>query len=586
MGPSGTPVGSSQSVSSAVLQTNSAILGSQRGPVAPQATFSSVISPRAPYNMNLLGNNANISALLNQTFGNGAKNTGPSGLSGFHRGNTDAMSDSNSLSVVSTDVGFSASRSSIVAPNMANSGSSGQVQNQQMPNSSGNMMFLDQQQSQVQKFEQQNLQHAQQLMQQFPVSHGQPQPQQRHIQSNRGGFAGMNSIKLESQTMNDQIGPQQSLHSFRNSGPVKLELQQNQIGKGIGPVKLEPHLDQAMLLQQPQHHQQQQQQQQQLQQQQQQQQQQQYQEQPFPHLSGQSSQPAIPQINLLQQQRVLQMQQQQQQQQLLKALPQQRPQLQQQFQQHNLPSRSTKPVYEPGMCARRLTQYMYQQQQRPDDNNIEFWRKFVADFFAPNARKRWCVSLYGNNRQTNGVFPQKERLVFGQHETTVEVLPRLLKVKYDSGTLEELLYVDMPREYQNAMGQIVLDYAKAIQESVFEHLRVVRDGQLRIVFSPDLKICSWEFCARRHEELIPRRLIVPQVSQLGAAAQKYQASAQSGANSSTPDLLSNCNTFLASARQLAKTLEVPLVNDLGYTKRFVRCLQVYGILPLLSSHSF
>jgi hypothetical protein len=27
-------------------------------------------------------------------------------------------------------------------------------------------------------------------------------------------------------------------------------------------------------------------------------------------------------------------------------------------------------------------------------------------------------------------------------------------------------------------------------------------------------------------------------------------------------------------RQLAKALEVPLVNDLGYTKRYVRCLQV------------
>lgn len=75
-------------------------------------------------------------------------------------------------------------------------------------------------------------------------------------------------------------------------------------------------------------------------------------------------------------------------------------------------------------------------------------------------------------------------------ETTVEVLPRLCKIKYDSGTLEELLYVDMPREYQNASGQIVLDYAKAIQESVFEQLRVVRDGQLRIVFSPDLKVES------------------------------------------------------------------------------------------------
>lgn len=78
-------------------------------------------------------------------------------------------------------------------------------------------------------------------------------------------------------------------------------------------------------------------------------------------------------------------------------------------------------------------------------------------------------------------------------EATVEVLPRLFKIKYESGTLEELLYVDMPREYQNSSGQIVLDYAKAIQESVFEQLRVVRDGQLRIVFSQDLKVSHEKF---------------------------------------------------------------------------------------------
>ena len=30
----------------------------------------------------------------------------------------------------------------------------------------------------------------------------------------------------------------------------------------------------------------------------------------------------------------------------------------------------------------------------------------MAEFFASNARKRLCVSLYGNSRQTNGVFPQ------------------------------------------------------------------------------------------------------------------------------------------------------------------------------------
>ncbi|GAV74372.1 LIM_bind domain-containing protein [Cephalotus follicularis] len=64
------------------------------------------------------------------------------------------------------------------------------------------------------------------------------------------------------------------------------------------------------------------------------------------------------------------------------------------------------------------------------------------------------------------------------------------------------------------------------------------------------------------------------VSQLGVVAQKYQASAQSASSTPTPDLRSNCNMFVAFARQLEKALEVPLFNDLGYTKRYVRCLQV------------
>lgn len=68
-----------------------------------------------------------------------------------------------------------------------------------------------------------------------------------------------------------------------------------------------------------------------------------------------------------------------------------------------------------------------------------------------------------------------------------------MQIKYASGTLEELLYVDMPRESQNGSGQIVLDYAKAVQESVFEQLRVVRDGQLRIVFNSDLKVYTSDF---------------------------------------------------------------------------------------------
>ncbi|XP_073294805.1 transcriptional corepressor SEUSS [Primulina huaijiensis] len=510
------PLGGAQQV-----QPNSGFLGG----MPSQNASPSLVSSRNQFNgMNMLGN---VSALLHQSFGNGIP------TSGLQRGIMESRAESDPLSSVGNGMGFNppSSSSSITT--------SGQVQGpQQFPNSSGSQMLTDQLQLESQNF--------QQNQHQFSAP-GNPQQQFQAI-----GAPGIGPVKLEPQVTNDQA-PQQ-LQPLQNLAMVKLEPQQLQITRSLAPVKMEPQqLDPSLFLQQ-----------QQL------------------LLSRQSSQAAAA-AQMLQQQRLMQLQHQQ----LLKAMPQQRSPLQAQFQPQNLPLRSPiKSVYEPGMCARRLTHYMYQQQHRPEDNNIEFWRKFVTEYFAPNAKKKWCVSMYGSGRQTTGVFPQDvwhceicNRKPGRGFEATAEVLPRLFKIKYESGTLEELLYVDMPREYQNSSGQIVLDYAKAIQESVFEQLRVVRDGQLRIVFTSDLKICSWEFCARRHEELIPRRLMIPQVSQIGAAAQKYQAAAQNTSScGSVSELQNNCNMLVASARQMAKALEVPLVNDLGYTKRYVRCLQISEVV--------
>uniref|UniRef100_A0A0C9S8D5 TSA: Wollemia nobilis Ref_Wollemi_Transcript_4892_3755 transcribed RNA sequence n=1 Tax=Wollemia nobilis TaxID=56998 RepID=A0A0C9S8D5_9CONI len=310
-----------------------------------------------------------------------------------------------------------------------------------------------------------------------------------------------------------------------------------------------------------------------------------------------------PQFHAILQQRVMQQQQQQQQQhqQLLQSLPQHlqrahlhqhQQQLRHHMQQHIQPPSLTKqPAMEIGSCARRLMQYIYHQRHRQPENSITFWRDFVAEYFAPHAKKRWCLSMYGNvGHHTLGVFPQAAMDVWQCEickskpgrgfETTVEVLPRLCKIKFDSGVVDELLFVDMPQEYRLHSGLMVLEYGKAIQESVYEQLRVVRNGQLRIIFTPDLKILSWEFCARSHEELLPRRLVAPQVNQLAMVAQKYQtAAAQSGSSGlSAQDLQSNCNMFVATGRQLARNLELQSLNDLGFSKRYVRCLQISEVV--------
>ena len=68
------------------------------------------------------------------------------------------------------------------------------------------------------------------------------------------------------------------------------------------------------------------------------------------------------------------------------------------------------------------------------------------------------------------------------------MLPRLNEIKYGSGVIDELLFLDVPRERKFANGIMMLEFSKAVQESVYEQLRVVREGQLRIIFAPDLKV--------------------------------------------------------------------------------------------------
>ncbi|KAL3650474.1 hypothetical protein CASFOL_006877 [Castilleja foliolosa] len=277
------------------------------------------------------------------------------------------------------------------------------------------------------------------------------------------------------------------------------------------------------------------------------------------------------------------LQQQQQQQQL---------QLRQQLQVQEMASASAgKRAYDGGVCSRRLMQYLYHQRQRPADNTIAYWRKFVSEYYSPRAKKRWCLSMYDNvGLHSLGVFPQAaldawQCDICGSKsgrgfEATFEVLPRLNEINFSSGVIDELLYLDLPRECRFQSGIMMLEYAKAVQESVYEQLRVVREGQLRILFTPDLKILSWEFCARRHEELLSRRLFAPQVNQLLQVAQKCQSTiSESGADGvSQPDLKSNSVLVVTAGRQLARSLELQSLNDLGFSKRYVRCLQVADVV--------
>jgi len=47
------------------------------------------------------------------------------------------------------------------------------------------------------------------------------------------------------------------------------------------------------------------------------------------------------------------------------------------------------------------------------DNSIAYWRKFVAEYYSPRAKQRWCLALYSNvGHHTAGVLPQATTVSF------------------------------------------------------------------------------------------------------------------------------------------------------------------------------
>lgn len=247
--------------------------------------------------------------------------------------------------------------------------------------------------------------------------------------------------------------------------------------------------------------------------------------------------------------------------------------------------RSPMPVAVVSRCLEILMLYIQEQRNRPQDNGIGFWRKLVHDYFAPGATERWCLSSYSSSqmsRNAQGLFPMDYWFcnICGMQpgrgfEYSTDVLPRLFKIKYDSGLLEELLCLDIAEEsYMVPPGKCVLEFPRAVHESVFPELRVVRYGKLRVTFNSSLKILSWEFCARVHDEVVPRKNLIQQAQQLTNLVEAEHE----GSDKDASNLKAQCNAFTFCAKQLKSKLEAPNVNDLGFSKRYVRCLQIAEVV--------
>ncbi|XP_062029262.1 probable transcriptional regulator SLK2 isoform X1 [Rosa rugosa] len=249
-------------------------------------------------------------------------------------------------------------------------------------------------------------------------------------------------------------------------------------------------------------------------------------------------------------------------------------------------------MHQPGVCSHRLMQYLYHTRTRPNDNSLAYWRQFVAEFYDPCAKRRWCLSCYDKvGDHALGISPDAAMVSSWPcgicncqsgrgFEVSFEVLPRLSKVTFEGGVVDELLFLDLPRESRFSSGLLMLECGRAVQKSVYERLQVVHEGRLRIIFSPNLKILSWEFCTRSHEIFLRRTSVAPQVSELGSAVRYYQCSIDDRESNglSSQDVQASCNKILEAGGQIEKALNLHEVDYLGFSKKNTRFLQIADVV--------
>ena len=217
------------------------------------------------------------------------------------------------------------------------------------------------------------------------------------------------------------------------------------------------------------------------------------------------------------------------------------------------------------------------------NNSLQFWTAFVQEYFEPGAYMR--VTLSGTGPANTGAQGSEARSLglrilllaadllaprqVGMQsccdclaEAPLEVLPRLFHIKYDSGLKEELLFMSDPQETETpsgitcksmlkhasrifsswpflqhssiilCAGRHLLTSTLAVEESVFETLRIKRYGRLVVLLTPAMKIISYDFNMLGYDYSIPQPVIL---HELGALMHQFQQYQQESAQASSSD---------------------------------------------------
>lgn len=218
-------------------------------------------------------------------------------------------------------------------------------------------------------------------------------------------------------------------------------------------------------------------------------------------------------------------------------------------------------------------QFVHYQNKRPN-NSLQFWTAFVQEYFAPGAHIR--VTLSGSGPTNNEAQGCEARSL----EAPLEVLPRLFHLKYDSGLKEELLYLSDPQEIEVPGGRHMLTSTLAVEESVFETLRIKRYGRLMVLLTPAMKIITYDFNMLGYDYSVPQPVILNELGALMQQFQQYQQNAAEADSANGPkphEVMQIAVNALANLGHGFEGETARLVEH-GYVRRYMRSLQIADVV--------
>uniref|UniRef100_A0A7S2VV32 Uncharacterized protein n=1 Tax=Chlamydomonas chlamydogama TaxID=225041 RepID=A0A7S2VV32_9CHLO len=219
---------------------------------------------------------------------------------------------------------------------------------------------------------------------------------------------------------------------------------------------------------------------------------------------------------------------------------------------------------------------------RPTDNNIQWFKTYVSEFFAPNSVVRVSVKDMPVFQQPHTAIPSSLTCT----EVPYEVLPRLYQFKYENGVQEELLFMGNVIETTLPGGGTSIIAYQAAEHLVFEGYVVVQYGHLRVVFNDKCKVQLLDFSVTGYDLHLDHSVLHTEMRQLSQVLEDKCQVLHQVTGAQQPENLHEANESLRVAmncmRQFQARLDQYLSFEWSYIQKVLHFMQMADVISSIN----